>query len=197
MWIEIRELPEPVRAALKRVEYGRADVEVKVVRELVMSSAGSRGRRAFVLMVNLSTGEIAGEYGSWGGENMFCPRNPVDRDQKTYQLPPNGVVVLGSQGYPQTFLTLYVSPDLMDKTMLPPATEELTREELTREELDGLYAHGCIKGGEYRREELRRRKVQPSTINRLITRGYLKENRAGARQITTTGRNALGDYRER
>jgi hypothetical protein len=192
MWIETKELPESVRDALNRVSYGRRDVEVRVVRELVMSSAGSRGRRAFALAVNLSTGEIAGSFGSWGGENMFSPRNLVDRDHQAYQLPPNGVVVLGSQGYPQTFCTLYVSPDLMDKTMLPPAAEELTGEEL-----DGIYAHACIKGGAYRREELRRRGVRAETLVSLVQRGYLSENRAGAHQVTTTGRNALGDYRGR
>lgn len=192
MWIETRELPEAVRVALERVSYGRKDVEVRVTRDLVMSSAGSKGRRAFVLMVNLSTGEVDGQYGSWGGENMFNPRNPVDRDSRAYQLPPNGVVVLGSQGYPQTFLTLYVSPDLIDRTMLPAAAEELTKEEL-----DGVYAHACIKGGAYRREELRRRNVRAETVDGLVSRGYLSENRAGARQVTTAGRNALGDYRGR
>jgi hypothetical protein len=190
MWIETSQLPEAVRTALARVSYGRRDVEVRIARDLVMSSASSRGRRAFVLVVNLSTGEVDGRYGSWGGENPFCPTNPVDRDQKAYRLPPNGVVVLGSQGYPQTFLTLYVSPDLMDKTMLPPAAEELTREEL-----DGIYAHACVKGGAYRREELRRRGVRAETLADLVRRGYLSENRAGARQVTTAGRNALGDYR--
>lgn len=192
MWIETRELPQSVRATLERVGYGRRDVEVRVVRELVMSSAGSDGRRAFVLMVNLSTGEVGGEYGSWGGENMFSPRNPVDRDRKAYQLPPNGVVVLGSQGYPQTFCTLYVSPDVLDRTMLAPAAEELTKEEL-----DGIYAHACVKGGAYRRDELRRRGVSAETLAGLVRRGYLSENRAGARQVTTAGRNALGDYRGR
>lgn len=192
MWIETRELPEPVRTALERVNYGRKDIEIRVSSELVMSSAGCDGRRAFVLMIDLSTGNFTGEYGSWGGENMFNPHNPVDRDQKPYQLPDNGVVILGSQGYPQTFATVHVAPSLMGGTLLPAAPEELTREEL-----DGLYAHGCIKGGEYRREELRRRNVQPATLDQLVTRGYLKENRAGARQITTAGRNALGDYRGR
>lgn len=190
MWVTVKELPESVRTALARVGYGRSDVEVRIVREVVMSSAGCDGRRAFVLMVNLSTGEVAGEFGSWGGENMFNPRNPVDRDHKTYVIPPNGVVVLGSHGYPQTFLTLYVSPDLMDKTLLPPAAEGLSSEEL-----DALYAHACVKGGEYRREALRRSGVRSATLAGLVERGYLKQNRAGARQVTTAGRNALGDYR--
>jgi hypothetical protein len=190
MWIETKELPESVRTALGRVDYNRKDVEVQVTRELVMSSASSKGRRAFVLMVNLSTGEIAGEYGSWGGENVFNPRNLVDRDRKAYQLPPNGVVVLGSQGYPQTFLTVYVSPDLMDKSMLPPAAAELTAEEVK-----ALYAHACIKGGAYRRDQLRRDGVRPETLDDLVRRGYLEENRAGARKITTAGRNAHDAYR--
>lgn len=191
MWIETKELPESVRTALGRVDYNRKDVEVRVERELVMSSAGSKGRRAFVLMVNLSTGEVDGQFGSWGGENMFCPRNPVDRDRKAYQLPPNGAVVLGSQGYPQTFLTLYVSPDLMDKTMLPPAAEELSPEEVS-----ALYAHACLKGGAYRRDQLRRDGVRPETLADLVRRGYLEENRAGARKITTAGRNAHDAYRK-
>lgn len=190
MWIETKSLPDSVRDVLARVSYGRRDVEVRVAETLVMSGVGSKGRRAFVAMVDLATGRSDVTYGSWGGPNPFVPDNAVDRDHGAYRLPDTAVIVLGSQGYPQTFLTLHVSPVLVPK-MLPAAGEVPP----TREELDALYAHGCIKGGAYRREELRRRGVRPETVADLVARGLLSENRAGARMITTAGRNALGEYR--
>lgn len=189
MWIETKDLPDSVRDVLARVGYGRRDVEVRVAETLVMSGVGSKGRRAFVGMVDLSTGRSDVTYGSWGGPNPFVPDNAVDRDHGAYRLPDTAVIVLGSQGYPQTFLTLHVPPALMPR-MLPAAGETVTKEEL-----DALYAHGRIKGGAYRRDELRRRGVREETVAALVARGLLSENRAGARQITTAGRNALGEYR--
>lgn len=189
MWVKVTELPDSVQAALDSVSYGRVDIEVKVASTLVMSSAGCDGRRAFVTLVNLSTGERATELGSWGGENMFNPLNAVDRDNQPYPLPPNGVVVLGSTGYPRTFATLHIAPSLTDRMLAAPAPE------VTEEERNALYCFASIKGGEYRRDEMRRRKVSPGTVDALVERGWLKRNRALATQITTEGRNALGDWR--
>ena len=120
---------------------------------------------------------------------MFNRHNPVDNDNHPYPLPPNGVIILGSVGYPQTSAILHVAPALMGR-MLPAAAVEVSKEDK-----DALYCFASIKGGEYRRDELRRRNVRPATVDQLVERGFLKENRAGARQITTAGRNALGDYR--
>ena len=53
-----------------------------------------------------------------------------------------------------------------------------------------LYCFAAIKGGEYRRDEMRRRNVSAATVDSLVERGYLKRNRAGATQITTQGKNA-------
>jgi hypothetical protein len=189
MWVAVTDLPDAVRATLAAVSYGRSDIEVRVTTTAVMSHGGSQGTRAFTAMVNLDSGEREIVRGSWGGANMFAPTNPVDRDGTEYPLPANGVIVMGSEGYPRTFAALYVSPALMPRMIAAPPAE------LSPVERDALWCHVGIRGGQYRRDELRRRKVQPGTVDALVARGLLKANRAGAVQVTTDGRNALGDYR--
>lgn len=189
MWVIVKDLPDCVRAALAAVEYGRTDIEVQATETAVLSGGASKGQRAFTLMVNLETGQREGRFGSWGGPNMFAKDNPVDLDTQVYPMPSNGVIIKGQTGYPRTFATIYVSPAIMPKMITAgPETP------LTQEERDALYCYRAIKGGQYRRDELRRRKVQPATVDALVSRGLLKSNRAGAVQITTDGRNAVGNY---
>lgn len=189
MWVPVSDLPDSVRRALHDVGYGRQDIEVVPATTVRPGSVGSEGRRAFVTILNLATGQSRTAYGSWGGPNMFDRDNPVDNDSTTYPLPEVGAVVTGSTGYPRTFARVHVHPAATGR-MIPGPVEEVTPQDR-----QALYCHKAIKGGAYRRDELRRRRVQPETINRLVARGLLARNRAGAVSITTAGRNALGDYR--
>lgn len=56
-----------------------------------------------------------------------------------------------------------------------------------------LYYHKAIKAGPHRRNELTRLTCErpdvnvPQAIENLISRGYLKRNRAGTVEITTAG----------
>lgn len=190
--VEVKELPAPVLTALKAVGYNRADIEVRAEESVVLGTYGAgAGRQAFAVLVNLDTGEHVARRGSYGGINMFDRENPVDNDQSAYPLPPNGVAITGSRGgtYPVT-ATLHIPTSMVSRILTAGP-----REELPTAELHALYAHGCLKGGEYRREHLRRHQVPASVVDDLVARDLLKRNKAGATTITTAGRNALGDFR--
>lgn len=189
-FVRIAELPDPVRAALKSVDYGRADIAVEVATEVVLSSSGGKGSRAFASLVNLATGQHVTSWGSWGGQNPFTPGNAVDNDSNAYPLPPEGVAIRGSVGGGRPTYAVIVVPASMTDRILPAPPAELTKAER-----DALYCFACIKGGQYRRDELARRRVAPATVDAMVERGYVKRNAAGAGSITTEGRNAMGDYR--
>jgi hypothetical protein len=188
MYVQVKDLPAPVVVALKSVDYGRADIEVRPATSVVLSDSGTTGRKAFAVLVSLTTGQHQTIWGSWGGPNMFVA-NPVDSDTRSYPLPSDGVALTGSIGPHGTFATLHIPATMVDR-MLPSAGPELTTEER-----DALYCHKAIKGGAYRRDELSRRKVSAATVDAMVDRGFLKRNKAAATSITTDGKNALGDYR--
>lgn len=142
-------------------------------------------------MVNLDTGARKTFIGSWGGSNMFVS-SPVDDSDGVGTLPPYGAVIRGSTGYPRTFATIYAHPAAMGRFL--PSGEP---DETTDAEQQALYCYVSIKGGEYRRDELRRRNVTDDVIDGLVAGGYLKRNKAGAVQITTAGKNARDRTRVR
>jgi hypothetical protein len=185
MYVEVKSLTPAVQSALKAVSYGSRDIQVITTDKVSPSVAGGDGQRGFVIVINLTTGKREHVTGSWGGANMFNPTNVVDLDTGQYVIPTDGVVIKGTTGYPRTFATLYTTAT---GNLLPAATGDV--ETLTDVELQALYCHKSIKGGQYRREEMTRRGVGPSTVDSLVDRGYLKRNRAGAVSITTKGKNA-------
>jgi hypothetical protein len=186
MYAKIRELPESVRRALESVRYGAADIEVIAAERVSPSGASGSGMRAFVVIVDLATGECKHMQGSWGGSNMFNPQNQVDLDTQDYPIPAGVAVVKGSTGYPRTFATLYLAPQNMAK-LLPAPIELDARDQWILYTFDGLNSRG-------RRDEWDRERDPPSEadLNRLAARGLLKRSRNGATQITTKGKNALG-----
>lgn len=180
----VKDLAPHVRRALDSVGYGAADVPIVPAEHVDSGVAGGAGMRGFVLILNTDTGRYETVNGSWGGATIADPRNPVDRDE-LIPVPTNGVVIKGTRGYPRTFATIYAHPQTMGRFL--PSGEAET---LTEAEQAAIYCHAAIRGGEYRRDELRRRGVEQPTIDSLVERGYLKRNRAGAVQITTRGKNA-------
>jgi hypothetical protein len=184
MYVEVKTLAPVIQSALKAVKYGAKDIKVEVADTVSPVVAGGTGQRGFVTIINLATGESKSMRGSWGGANMFNPTNTVDLDTSTYHIPTDGVVIKGVTGYPRTFATLYTTAM---GPFLPSGDPE---EVLTNEEQQALYCHAAIKGGQYRRDELRYRKVSQVTVDSLVDRGYLKRNKAGSVSITTKGKNA-------
>jgi len=192
MHVRVSDLDATVQAALRSVDYHVPDIQVVPTEELNVSVSGGDGMRGFALLVNLTDGQIKRMTGSWGGSNMFARDNLVDNSAELVPMPGNGVVVKGTTGYPRTFATLYCHPSVIGR-YLPAGDEEQT----TDEEQQALFCHVGIKGGEARREELRRRGVSGACVDSLVERGYLKRNRAGATQATTRGKNALDRTRAR
>lgn len=184
MYVKIASLPTSVQAALKSVNYGKADIEVRPGTTVTLSSSSGNGYRAFVTLVNLTTGQHATTWGSWGGANMFDPGNAVDNDDRPYPLPADGVAITGQKGgTTPVYATLHVPASMVDRLLPAPST-------LTDAERDALYCYVSVRGGAYRKDELRRRNVAAATIDALVTRGLLTRNRAGAVAVTTDGKNA-------
>lgn len=191
MYVDVKELSPVVRQALESVRYGGRDIEVIVADTVELRCEGNKGQRGFALLLNLDTGERKSMQGSWGGSNMFV-QSVVDDSTSNAPLPDNGAVVRGTTGYPRTFATVYMNRTGLGR-FLPSGQDEGTSDT----EQQALYCFYGIKGGEYRRDELRRRNVSADTVEGLIARGYLKRNKAGATAITTAGKNAADRTRAR
>lgn len=182
--VAVTSLSLAMRQALKAVRYGARDIEIRPTRNVSLESGAAwKGARGFVMAVNLTSGERVAHHGSWGGGSYFESR-PVDTTKDRLELPENGAVLKGQTGYPRTMATLYVHPSQL-AAFLPPASEDLTAEDQ-----QALYVFAAYKGGQYRRDELNRRRVSSATVRSLIERGYLTENKAGAVSITLKGKNA-------
>lgn len=185
MFYATNELSPTIRAALVSVQYGAADIEIIGAESVDGTVAGGSGQRGFVIILNVDTGKYQRVMGSWGGASPFS-NSPVDGTDERIDIPTNGVVIIGSMGHPRTFARIYANPAAMGN-LLPSGEQS---EELTNAEQQAIYCFAAIKGGEYRRDEMRRRGVNSATVDSLVERGYLKRNKAGATQITTKGKNA-------
>jgi len=178
-------LPESIRSALKSVEYYAKDIEIQGKEtESVMCYTSGDGRRGFVLIVNLDTGECQSMQGSWGGSNMFNPTNAVDLNDQPYPMHSGVAVIKGTTGYPRTFasITLHSS----NITPLLPTVDPT----LTDDEKRMLAEFRSLKPA-YR--TMSKSKAGEAMVASLVSRGYLKQNKAGATQITTEGKNACQD----
>jgi hypothetical protein len=189
-YVAVRDLPTAVQSALESVRYGSADIRVVAAEKVYLGDAGAGdGVRAFTVLVDLDKGAHHTIMGSWGGQNMFDRTNPVDNDRNEYALPGNGAAITGSLGGGRpTYATLHI-PASMTARILPTASETLPQDEL-----DFL---ACYKGytSAYRKELFARRPESGAVIDRLVDKGLVKRNKAGATQITTAGKNAAGDHR--
>jgi len=186
MYIDVRECPPHVRAALEAVGYGARDIALEAAETFSPASEAGKGSRGFCAIVNLATGEREILRGSWGGSNPFTSSH-VDDNRESLPMPANAAVIKGQTGYPRTFARILVHPDALPR-LLPAGADD--RESLSESEAQAIYCFAAIKGGAYRREELARRRVSAETVESLITRGYLKRARNGATSITLKGKNA-------
>ena len=180
MYVQVKELPERIQSSLKSVGYHRADIEVKAQETTYASTGGSKGRRSFVLPLNLETGQSSFAQGSWGGSNPF--NTTIDDYDKEIQIPENCVVIQGSSGYKGTFATLYVNPKNL-ANLLP-----VTNEDLTERQKNILEVFRGFKAS-YRKDVFERNEVTEQELKELVQKGYVKENKRGAKQITTEGKN--------
>ena len=167
--IETKELPQTLQDALNAAGYRRKDIALRACESACLTDAGSEGRRGFVVFVNLVTGQSKATRGSWGGANIFNPRNAVDLDTNEVPIPEGVAVIQGSEGYGPTFASVLLNP--ANVAALLPARAEVTDHERA---ILGIYRG--IKGG-YRQGELERINATLSEVDSLVDRGLLKRNR--------------------
>jgi hypothetical protein len=182
MYVQVAELPESLQGALKSVGYGRKDINIEAREQVYMADGGGEGFRAFVVLVDLATGRAERHDGSWGGANMFNPRNAVDLDDTPRTIIPGMAVVKGHIGGDRPVgATVYINPENVAK-LLPAKPDVSDREK----QLLGVMGY---KSG-YRKEELARMRATDAEIDALVSRGFLSRNKAGAISLTTEGKNA-------
>lgn len=186
-YVKVNELPGCVRKQLKKRNYHKNDIGVETATEVCPFGAGGAGRKEYVDVINLDTGEIDNFEGSWGGANPWDPKNQVDLDRNYYSIPINGLVIKGHIGY-KPWASLTVRPE--NAPQLLPAPGSLSEQD----KLILAIIHGTI-GGAYRRKELARVGACLDDLERLDRGGYLKIAKNGSIRITTTGKNACAGVR--
>lgn len=177
--VAVRELPDALRAALKAVGYGAKDVGVTPQDAVTPNAYAGEGQKGFVVIVNLETGKRETLGGDWGGGGMSL--KPIDAASQDVRIPPNGAVIIGTEGWPRTMASIYVHPDGIAR-LLPPAAAVTDREQLILRTIRSLTSAG-------RKEVFGREKVTPAEIDALVARGLLRKTKAGAVSITTDGKN--------
>ena len=181
--VDVKELPAALQRALASVGYGRKSIDVMPAETASLSSAGGDGYQAFATVVNLETGENRTTWGSWGGPNMFNPRNAVDNDRADYPIPENGAVITGHKGGGRpVYATIRVNPVAL-APLLPAKAELSERQRVILGTVRGT------KGGAYRLEALKEYGVTTEEIDNLVAGGFMKRNKTGAISMTTAGEN--------
>lgn len=183
MYVATKELPACVQRELKNRDYHKKDISVEPRETVSPFGAGGAGQREYIVVINLETGHSETKMGSWGGSNMFNPTNQVDLDSQQYTIPPNGLVIKGSQGY-RSYATIYVCPANVQQLL--PEGDDVTERQAT------ILGYFQSYKASYRKEQFERIGVKPEEFQELIDAGYITQNKAGARQITTKGKNAAG-----
>jgi hypothetical protein len=182
--VEVKALPSALRSALASLGYGKRDIRVSAADTVSLQDFGSAGCRSFVCIVNLETGERETRHGSWGGPGVGSANNPVDLDSRQHRIPLNGAVISGAEGGGQpVYASVKVNPANLAK-LLPPSAD------VTEKEKSILRVFRGYKAGEYRKAELARLDTASEDLAALVGKGLLKQNAAGATQITTAGKNA-------
>ena len=192
MYISLDQLPGIVRSTLQSFGYRRPDVEVVAASTYSPRVSSGKGRRGFCACVNVETRSVESKVGSYGGSNMFNPRNQVDLDPNSYPIPLNCAVITGSSG-DKVFAKVAVHPEMLP-SLLPGPDNSLSDNDRAF-----LYILRTRKSA-YRKESADQSGVQwPDTshLDFLQSKGLVKVNKVGSIRITTEGKNAAnkGSYR--
>jgi len=193
MHVEVRELPDTIQRALKAIGYGRKDIKIEIANTFTIAGSGGSGSRSFWAIVNTATGKYHLEQGSWGGANMFNPRNPVDLDTSPRPLPPGSVVIKGSKGMGPMYAYIVAHSSSVPLLAAPAGADET----LTPREHKALNIFGGIKSG-YRKDEFLRNGLGPYSetnpiIQSLAAKGLIIITKVGI-QITTKGKNMRSSH---
>lgn len=176
MYSSVKDLPESIRLALGSLGYNKADIFIEAKESVDISSCAGDGMRGFYAIVALD-GSVDSEirYGSWGGQNMFETKR-VDVDNSQHVIPVGVAVITGSSGGRGCFARITLNPTNM-AALLP------IKADITQRQKDILESYVSLKPAY-------RPKYPAEEITELVNKGMLKQNKAGATQITTAGKNA-------
>ncbi len=185
MYVQVASLPVAVQQALSSLGYAKKDISVETRETVSMQGNPMQGNRCYFILVNLQTGQFEQRTGSWGGSNMFNPANLVDNLDKSMPLPVDFMAISGESGGRGNFAHVYVNPANVAKYLPAPS-------DVTQREKDILAVFRLTSAG--RKDYLRG--IKSEEIQSLISRGFLKANKAGAISMTVEGKNAAqgGDY---
>lgn len=180
--VSVKELPKPLQKALKAIGYKKRDISVEPKDKAFLQHLAGEGYRSITAVVNLATGKYEIHKGAWGGPSPYDPRG-VDMDQKLHAIPPNGAVIVATEGgnHP-VHGWIYVHPQSI-APILPGGADTTERQRSI------LKLWGYISS--YRKEEMRHMKVTDKEIDELVKMGMLKKNKRGATSITTKGKNEM------
>jgi hypothetical protein len=211
MYVKVRELPETLRRALAALGYARPDVDLKAAETYTMQAPLSgQGKCAFVCAVDLATGQTERKDGSWGGANMFNPKNQVDLDSTPRPLVPNFAVIYGYVGDGTHILDIRFNPATLNP-LLPAQAEMSHLDRAVLEMYAGLTSAGRKNqierwlmeagsaadptfGNRKARQDAEAacRKFIDEATNRLVAAKLVTRNKAGAITVTTEGKNTRG-----
>lgn len=189
MTVATKELPAVLRSALKNLGFHRSDIAVRTAEKFSAALCANDGERGFICVLNLATGDVKQERGSWGGANIFEAKI-VDRDEAKRDLPVGFAVILGYEGGGRPVsASVTVHPQTMAPGLLPAASPELP---LTQQA--ALYGVRCLKGGPHRAEHFDRAGLgvygpENEHIKALLAAGLVAVNKAGSVSATTAGKN--------
>lgn len=191
VYLETNKLHPAIRNFLRtEVEYNRKDIAIRASDRTSIAVGGGQGYKGFAILANLETGECRILWGSWGGANLMNPENRVDLDPNFYPIPVNGAVISGQIGGGKpTSCSMTVNPANL------PALLQAGDSALDDHDRSVLAAIAGLKSGPYRQEALARIPGVVDRIDRLVSAGLLKRNKAGSVSITTEGKNARGNTR--
>ena len=187
VYSKVKDLPETIQRVLSTLGYTRADIELEVSESVSPAVGGGDGLRGFCCIMNIETGQFDTKMGSWGGSNAFNPNNQVDQDLNSYVIPNNVAVIKGTSGGSRpVYASITLSPNNIIKA-LPEKIELSPRDKWLMYTFKALTSAG--RKNEWEREN---DKPSESDLKRFVDSGWIKRASNGACQITTEGKNVLG-----
>ncbi len=188
MFIKTSELPEVITLALSKIAYNKKDIDIQESTTFRCQDSSGNGYRAFMVIVNLTTKESQTTYGSWGGANMFNPRNHVDLDDTLRTIPEDCIIIHGTQGGSKP-VSAYIN--VRPENMVKFITEKAELSLLEKKAISIICSYKpSYRANEFFRQGLGSYNADGAVVSELIKKGLVKVTASGALSITTEGKNA-------
>ena len=183
-YVAVSDLPPLVAKVLRENGYRRPDIGVLQSTSWYFTGPAGDGSRSFTVVVNLATEQVQRTDGGWGGG--MTP-NLNDHDRQERPLPPNIVIISGTEKNGPTFAQLHVNPRTV-AALLPPPNEDVSPDELKALKIIRMYVSSYRKA-EFEREGLGAYSKDNPHVQSLSKLGLVKVAGNGV-AMTTKGKNA-------